>query len=236
VNWPAQSTSNVSVDHGVDGTVSGSEIGPEQSEIAPTVVPDALLMKQGERLAIAHCPEEKHSHAAAPVAFGSVLGSTYPTQGPQAAATSPECWQVVTPSLHWPRLRFARRPGQHAAVWPGVSQGQPSRFLSSGQSGVPPGSGGGSVEQAGPQHMGGGSWAQYGSPPAPLLLELCPVVNMPEPAPPSDEPLPLPVPSPPVPNVEPPLLSAPPAQPCATANIPTTTASETMDSVFIGSA
>jgi hypothetical protein len=65
--------------------------------------------------------------------------------------------------LHCPRFRFFRRPGQHSAVFPISAQGQPVRFLSSGQSTVPEGSGGGVQPPSGPQYLAGGSLAKNAS-------------------------------------------------------------------------
>src|SRR3990167_728606 len=55
-------------------------------------------------------------------------------------------------------------PGQQAAVAPGTSHWQPSRFLSSGQSAVPPGQGAGTGSTpSGPHTCGGGSFAKKAS-------------------------------------------------------------------------
>src|SRR5579883_2208648 len=79
-----------------------------------------------------------------------------------------------------------RRPGQQAAVMPSVGQGQPSRFLSLGQSALPPGGGGALKPPSRKQYVTGGSCIQGStarspegtprsapeppSPPRPLLL------------------------------------------------------------------
>ena len=56
----------------------------------------------------------------------------------QTAPNSFVARHVVVPSWQMPRFLFARGPGQHGAVLPAGLHGQPCRFLSSGQSGVPP--------------------------------------------------------------------------------------------------
>ena len=57
---------------------------------------------------------------------------------------APDCVMMnFAPSLQMPRLRWTRLPGQQGAVSPALGQGQPSRFLSSGHSAVPPGGVGG---------------------------------------------------------------------------------------------
>src|SRR5262249_36316581 len=82
--------------------------------------------------------------------------------GPHTFCVSPLVMHVVVPSLQMPMPRFARSPGQHAAICPSVVHGQPSRFLSSGHSTVPPGVGG-LFPPSGPHHIGGGSFAQNAS-------------------------------------------------------------------------
>src|SRR5215472_4483071 len=73
------------------------------------------------------------------------------------------------PSLHCPRLRLARSPGQQAAVWPALGHGHPSRFLSSGHWGVPPGGGGG-IAPPPPSDPPSGN-GNVPSPPAPASPE-----------------------------------------------------------------
>src|SRR5688572_31630303 len=97
-----------------------------------------------------HCPSEQQRHAEAPC-WMPFFGSTCPSHGPHAFCISFTRSQVVTPSLQMPRLRFTRRPVQHAAVLPISSHAHPGLFLSSGHSAVPPGGGGGFGPPFGPR-------------------------------------------------------------------------------------
>src|SRR5580658_2808057 len=110
---------------------------------------------------MAHCPDEKHLHASAPVVPGT--GSTSPTHELQMfSVLSSAEMQVVVPSLQSPRPRFARSPVQHAAVVPSGPHEHPGRFLSLGHISVPPIMGG-AVPPSTPQYLGGGSFTKKAS-------------------------------------------------------------------------